>query len=389
MKIALIATTPYQILIAICYVIAVKEGEYDLYILNNAQQLDYLVYPLQESGLFCNVYYVEDRKQRKPTLTFRGRLYYHVFRNFAFVKYYSKYTGFQFDSKVYDIIITPFADIDFTKALRLHSGAKEIWIIEEGIGNYIPEFMLFNFERKYHLSLKVNLRRLIERIFCISVRPYIGVIYLNKPELLLCHPNERYDIKNCIIRQLPPVCVHDAAIRVLLNRCFSVNPEHTIIKERIIYLMNPPLSFWGSLVAKSDYGLDTRILEVLLKGNKNNIILKRHPHDRSSAYNQFTEFTNMPINVPFEIIYLNNDLSNKILLCIFSTSVFNAKLLFDQEPIIVFLYHLIPSLGNIDAQDNLVTRFLHLYKDSSKIHIPKTFDEFEATIARLQSKESL
>jgi hypothetical protein len=98
------------------------------------------------------------------------------------------------------------------------------------------------------------------------------------------------------------------------------------------------------------------------------VIVKSHPRDKYKYFDY--EYFKMS-SFPFEILCLYNDFSNYTFINNFSSAVFTPKLIFNQEPKLIFTYLLFSDKMNTawGNRDLIISRFRKMYKDSSKISV--------------------
>ena len=107
------------------------------------------------------------------------------------------------------------------------------------------------------------------------------------------------------------------------------------------------------------------------------VLIKRHPRDL-----QMSDEERKIASVPFEILCMNWDMSDKIIISSRSSAMYTPKLLFDQEPVLIFLCLLLEkgvsgykTYGDID-------NIRAIYRDKSRVLLPKTEDELIDAINR-------
>lgn len=113
----------------------------------------------------------------------------------------------------------------------------------------------------------------------------------------------------------------------------------------------------------------------------NNIIYKPHPRDTDFDYS-LPHFKNS--NVPFEYYSYFNDLSDKVLITDCSSSAFMPKLLYNQEPTIIFLCAIMSKhlLNYIDM--SVIDSLKKIYHNKAKILVPKNIKELIEIIGKLK-----
>ena len=124
------------------------------------------------------------------------------------------------------------------------------------------------------------------------------------------------------------------------------------------------------------------------------MILKKHPEhdvDRSDYLTLESEYPNLVIdegNYLLEALYASLNLDGKVLITRDSSSVIYPKYMFGKEPIVIFTYRLYEEYyyQNADVLDGLSRNLLSIYKDKSKIFVPKTLGELIEILCFLNAK---
>ncbi|MBQ9872356.1 MAG: hypothetical protein IJM27_10570 [Eubacterium sp.] len=115
------------------------------------------------------------------------------------------------------------------------------------------------------------------------------------------------------------------------------------------------------------------------------VIVKRHPRDKRTYENPIKEYAYK--NMPFECICLASDPGKMTLITLLSTSTIMPKLLMDEEPRIVLLYHLFKRLeGDDEDRDRFFEMTKETYRDPSRICIPNTEEELDEVIRTIKAE---
>jgi len=152
------------------------------------------------------------------------------------------------------------------------------------------------------------------------------------------------------------------------------NFKPAIYEKKILFFDNP--------MNKPEYkGVDQlRILADLEKAaDRSDIMVRVHPRDQSGVFEEkgYTEDANK--GIPWEELLLYQNISDKILVTSFSTAVFSPKIICDQEPRVLFLKQMLlennKKEDKADSFDRFAAGVKEMYKDPSRICIPRTRDE--------------
>ena len=113
---------------------------------------------------------------------------------------------------------------------------------------------------------------------------------------------------------------------------------------------------------------------------KDNVIYKKHPRDRvSKAKNVLNDNS-----IPFELLCLNNNFSDKVLISSQSTALLSPNLFFNQEPYIILLYKLLePYEKNSSFIEKCVEYLKLCYTKPERIIVPESKEELNKSLAEL------
>lgn len=144
------------------------------------------------------------------------------------------------------------------------------------------------------------------------------------------------------------------------------------LEKEIIVLEQPQMKL---AMDKSTFW--EKIFKVL---NKKVAIIKRHPRQRQS------DLIDLKIDIaengsePWEVELLNNNMYDKLLVSISSTSCISAKLMFDEEPYVLLLYKILPIDYKLLISDKLQRFFEKIgksYTYKERFCIPESIEELE------------
>jgi energy-converting hydrogenase A subunit M len=130
----------------------------------------------------------------------------------------------------------------------------------------------------------------------------------------------------------------------------------------------------------------TSLIDIFAKKLKKDFCIKLHPRSEwdSDKYKAYV----LDIDLPVELLCLNRDLSDNVLISVLSTACITPKLMFDQEPVLIFLYKLVDiySIGHMDEMYiQFIERFARTYRDPEKVFIPDSVKELKNLIDQLGS----
>ena len=112
--------------------------------------------------------------------------------------------------------------------------------------------------------------------------------------------------------------------------------------------------------------------------------VKLHPRSQSKElYRDYSVLSNQ--NILWELYCLNDyNIHQRIFISSYSTACFTPKMIFDEEPVVIFTYHLYSDKQEYDRIELLIDRFRTLYKCKDRVIIPKSEDELKSIINKLK-----
>ena len=166
--------------------------------------------------------------------------------------------------------------------------------------------------------------------------------YIFYPELLLYNTNSK-------IMKISPINKKNKELVKNLNSIFDYKEVVDEYKPKYIFFEE---SFFCDGFEIDDLKLVLNIADVV---GKENLLVKLHPRNKIDRFKEYGIQTNKTIGIPWEIIQMNNDFSNKVFLTISSGSVLASKLYFNEEIKTYLLFNC------TDKMSNAVTKEYHKY----------------------------
>lgn len=363
MKSAFFCATPYQIIVAINIRYSFNFSNSDIYIMNHFKDANIIYDKLKGTNIFKNVYYIDclsftESFSKNKLLNYTQKIIsFNMSRNIV-LKYLSN------NIQKYDQIYYAFPDMILqliTKELYKINKNLEVNLFEPGTGIYSSM-----------LEKPAKLKRLFNVVTGVSkIMNKYERIFLFKPELLP-------DDINITLIKIPTIKLSDNELIRTINSVFDYTSEVHDIHQNIIFLEQP--------LHRLDEGLDHIIIDTIDKLNISDLIVKSHPRS-TVGLERFKVYDYK--SLPWEIICMNNDINDKILISYISTAAISNKIIYNQEPILVFLYEM-KELERIYKPDKKITDLVDsirtLYDDSSRIFTPKSFSELKSLITLLTDK---
>lgn len=343
---AYVAIVPLHFIYALQMIRQNKIRDCDLYYVPTSNNAYELVRQAEKTGLFRHVYMLPNISIEYP-ITVSQIL--EISRNRWKVRRMLK--GKRYDTVYYN---TDGWLINSILYAYLGDRRTKNVFVENGINPYVVSYD----EKEWYLRLFIHL----SLMRCMDGR-FIDERYLFEPSLVRVRQSGRmYKIKKPDRK--------DPAFRKKLELIYGYDREKDSFEGKDVIIMEQgprrePIDMAGLWKKVSGY----------LDGKR--VIVKAHPRQKESALRELGYEMYERYVIPWEALCFQQDMEQKTLFCIFSTSCVSPKLMFDQEPRVILLYKLIGMDASFFGEGMLafVEGVGDLYKDRSKFFIPETWDE--------------
>ncbi|WP_129589429.1 hypothetical protein [Neobittarella massiliensis] len=354
--IAFLCATPYQIFNVVNIKLSMYADEpADLYLLNFATDLLSYRESLQSSGLFENIYMIDDFNNPSTNLVI----------SLCLKRHYP--TKDLLTQKVYTALFVTcmgFCNTIFYSFLSRNNPDLSLYYYDEGIGIYTTPILNF--------STKLNIFFLLTGFK--NYANYINCLYLYLPDA-------RTTNLNYPTQKISPV--KSSSLIDQLRKVFTVPTEKSHYNTAKFIFLDQ--AFKKQIGLNIDYPL---LLDQLTQNTSpQDWLIKAHPTRLKTdpEYSAVTSKFNIQASndIPWEILLLNiKNIENKVFISVNSTACVTAKMIYDKEPTVILLYKLIPeymhrfksSLKEIDQFFSLVRAS---YREPSKFFIPNNYKELQ------------
>jgi hypothetical protein len=302
----------------------------------------------EEKGFFDRVYVIGKAEHNSGAL--------HLFKSFADIAFPKNYLKQKYDldprDMKYDVLTVPkFSPV--TAAIWQINRNARMQLYEEGLASYCYDLDLIVPRSR---SYKFLYKRLNHGKDFLDFE----ALYLVAPELFIKDCGDR-------IRKIPP---YDQRHLQDVKEAFGEFAGYEDEKEKKL--------LWFSQTMFDD----SEMLEILSE-YKDDVLFCPHPRYPVES----DRFMVARKNQIWEIKALNiDDIDDICILSVNSTSLFNPKLLFDEEPYVIFTYKLVKLFFSWTFFDETMQRFKKLYSDPDKVMIPETVEEFRDCLKRTAEK---
>ena len=364
-----ICTTPFQVMSAISLAVDKKERA-DLYIDPQFDEAAALGERIRAQGIFESVVVLDDLESIRKVRFAAGKIrrYSAVLSLYAHIERAAE--EILLPDRVYRRMYAT-RNVFIANILMLYISKKNIMTktcyFDDGEGSYdnVNTFRTAPYD-------KVIKRMMLRTKKLRGCRRY----YMYSPRLFQeMHPENKLPVY-----QLPNFNKNEK-VRSALKEIFEITDDKGIREPVIIFdvLRERVLSPEN----------DKRVVELYDRLRRefgdDKVIVKRHPRD-SREYDEAIRSYPYP-TIPFEIICLASDPSKMILISLLSTATIMPKLLFDEEPETVLLYHLYRrENGNDEDRDRFFELTRRTYRDPDTIKIPDTEEELDRIIEEIKGR---
>lgn len=309
---------------------------------------------IKESGYFDNVIYVKNKK-----LVLKQGCRFYKLRHFLNQARETimnlKIIKKQINTKLYSQLCVSNISI-FTILLFFRLSRKReisLSIFEDGFVTYCKSFK------------KTDQASLFHRI--LNRRGMLGVakqLFLFNPELL------EWSFKG-EITAIPKFSRNNSEIKTILNRIFQFERiKDDYSKVKYLFLEE---SFFADGFQVDDVAI---VQAIVAKTSPNEVLVKLHPRNSINRFTPLGINTNSSLEIPWELIILNQDISRLTLITISSSAALTPFLIFNIPVKSISLLKLLPQKpGNMSGDLGIfMQKIYNLYPDI--FLSPKTEEEF-------------
>lgn len=243
---------------------------------------------------------------------------------------------------------------------------KEIFLIEDGLSTYTSR--VFSSKKR--------------RVFF----KFFNVLFMRKKNISVdgCYVyNSKLMVSNDIKTKVLPK-ISTKTYEILKKVFMYTRTDET---ERNITFLGSPyygikdlLEYPQTASKKFEIFCD-EIVKKVLGSCRKSIIYRKHPREDIDYEGFFDNLTIDDNDSIWELISEDEITNDSIIISFFSTAAFTPKILYNTEPYVIFLYDILNE--KVFNADLLVLGLKELYKNSSKVLVPKTIDEAQNIMRKL------
>ena len=193
---------------------------------------------------------------------------------------------------------------------------------------------------------------------------------------------------SCVVEQdpqiiytvIPKIDGLDTKIKLKLENIFG---RFQLPDEKYIFMEE---AFLIDGIASTDMELLEQIAEIV---GKNNIIVKLHPRNTVDRFSPRGFKIMEQTTVPWEVVLLNSNVSQKVFLTISSTAALSAGISFNKEFTSIYMYKIMTLGTNIHVRQKKFKDFFQLIKNFSnkkrlQVMVPNSLEELKEELIYLE-----
>lgn len=349
-----IANTVYQMIVILQMKLSIlKDIDVDLFITDHSVGVQSYAESGKETHLFNKIKYIEtldfsNRRGEYAENDFLGELLFSAKRFYEAKKRIGEIKSYDyFFSANIDLFASAFYD-----TLKLKNKNLKLYVFEDGLSTY-KAFEKYIQDRKDEIYTGK-----FSRIYKLTG---YGKAFSEIKGVFLFHPDIFSWKEKIKLHKIPPINKDDKNTIDKFNIFFKYTPISNTMKGKKVVFFEE--SYYGDGCKVNDEKMINIIADAV---GKENIIIKLHPRTRKNRFADFDIFEDS--NIPWEVIYLNNDFSNTELVSISSGCIIHPFTLFNEKKEVVVLLDIIK--GNFSAIHKVYLRFL---RESIFIPHPEIF----------------
>lgn len=359
-KCLFLVNTPYQLMIAI----NLRKAEYanydaDVVITDNISDHKDLLDSVRCVGIFENViaYNIKELYPDKNGVALARRLFgdKNIF------------------DKAYDYYL--FANLDhgasgiYRMLCKRNRHIKAI-MFEDGYASYsgwYSDFLTMYGSIPYdgnvykRLILKTWFHRLVDNVFC-----HVEKMLVFNPSIMTYKPSFR-------VESMKPIDVKNSELVETYNRIFKYDPSVDSYKEPIIFFEE---SYYADGYNVNDVEIVEKIASIV---GKEKLFVKTHPRNPDNRFEKLGYKTNKNTSIPWEVICMNSDLSEKTLITIASVAAIVPATMLGKKYNGILLMKMIPDDSCL--KKNITNLYEKVCEEHSRLHLVKTMQELEECIS--------
>jgi len=309
-----LCNTVYQLFVAMWMKHSLfSDSHTDIIISNHINNGKELADRVRKYGEFENCYFAEsfDYSWHKMTISKKKWYTIHLHPD----RFLSRLIHLEHTySSVYVANFDPFSQLLYGALIQKYNNCQ-IYLYEDGVGTYNPEFSVRYEETKFAETgyIQKVFRKIRKQN---AIYGNLSGVYLFTPEYMRWNPNAP------LIR-ISKMDQNDDAYLNMCNMVYGYYDSNDRYREKYIFLEQ---CFEADGIYINDVDIIDQFAE---RVGKENIMVKIHPRNTVNRFSERGYKTNTELSIPWEVVLLNQkDLSDKVLMTVSSGAVVSPYILF-------------------------------------------------------------
>lgn len=296
----------------------------DIIISDHMNDSEMISKKIEECGLFENVYYVksEDYAKFRKKINRLERIEASLIPNHYLKKIVCLNKKY---SELFVANVDYFSQLVFD-AISHKNNKTALSIYEDG---------MFTYSKLYELDYRgtqISVNGFVKKF----IHKYIyrkKTIFGNISHVYVFNPNNMKWTPPCVVKELKKIDCTDIEFKKICNKVFSYEENMDEYDKKYIFMEE---SFYAEGCPINDLTILNRLSE---RVGKENIMVKIHPRNPENRFAKHGYKTNKNTSIPWEVILMNlEDISDKVLITISSSSVLNPILIFGKKVKVYSIY---------------------------------------------------
>ncbi len=346
--------TYYQLIFAIQMRLTVLKNDIvDLIVSDQSRNAELIAHRLEKECIFERIYFAKTKEMTEAKTTALKTIKV-VFEGVFGSSVYSDISDKYDELLVHNFDISTFSLFSVLKKRNKRLICNRI---EEGIISYrnIEARAKKNdlIEWWHRLIYRTDLKQSCEYFYCFFPQFYNGP----------------YKAKNI------PLIEPDSEIKTILMKIFDVSIDESDYKQKYLYFTSVYDFEGGKSIGEFE------LISILAeKIGKDNLLIKMHPRDTRGIYENNGYFVDRHSSIPWEVLQICKDFSDKVLLSTNSTSIVSTNLMTMKGAEAYYTYKLCDYKGNKAAEktvsiiDQLINTSV-MKKELQRVHIAESISE--------------
>lgn len=205
--------------------------------------------------------------------------------------------------------------------------------------------------------------------------------FINQIDRLLLYEPELFTANKMPfpIEKIPKIEYQDPKIKKLFHDLFG---QTKMPEEKYIFLEE---AFVDDKIPSNDLELILSIAELV---GKDQLIIKLHPRNKVNRFEKYGLKTMKQTQVPWEIMLMDHEITNKILFTISSNASITSKLIFEKNMNVIMLYRMFLGktwlMGNANFKEYHEKSIKQFNKDRKNIYCPNSMDEIKEILKYIE-----